>query len=284
MITTLNTLLQQGQQQLAGSSESPRLDAEVLLGHILQVSRAHLYANPEREIAAVQVTEFEQLISDRHAGHPVAHLTGEREFWSLPFHVTPDVLSPRPETELLVEQALRHLPTDQPRELLDLACGSGAIAVALATERPRCNVTATDNSSAALEIARENAAANDCARIKFLHGIWFAPIGNQRFDVIVSNPPYVATGQPELTDPELAYEPPQALYSGIDGLDDIRLIIQAAPNYLVPGGQLLLEHGFDQAGTVTDLMLKAGFTEICTHQDLAGIPRVTQGCLGDNKY
>jgi release factor glutamine methyltransferase len=145
-------------------------------------------------------------------------------------------------------------------------------------------VTATDNSSAALEIARENAAANDCARIKFLHGSWFAPIGNQRFDVIVSNPPYVATGQPELTDPELAYEPPQALYSGIDGLDDIRLIIQAAPNYLVPGGRLLLEHGFDQAGTVTDLMLKAGFTEICTHQDLAGIPRVTQGCLGDNKY
>jgi release factor glutamine methyltransferase len=281
MITTLNTLLQQGQQQLAGSSESPRLDAEVLLGHILQVSRAHLYANPEREIAAVQVTEFEQLINERHTGRPVAHLTGTREFWSLPFHVTPDVLSPRPETELLVEQAISHLPTDRPCELLDLACGSGAIAVALATERPRCNVTATDNSSAALEIARENAAVNDCARIKFLHGSWFTPIGNQHFDVIVCNPPYIATGQPELTDPELAYEPPQALYSGVDGLDDIRQIIRDAPKNLLPGGQLLLEHGFDQAGTVTDLMLKAGFTEICTRPDLAGIPRVTQGCLGN---
>jgi len=281
MITTLNTLLQQGQRQLTGSSESPRLDAEVLLGHILQVSRAHLYANPKREIAAVQVTEFEQLINERHAGHPVAHLTGEREFWSLPFHVTPDVLSPRPETELLVEQALRHLPTDQPCELLDLACGSGAIAVALATERPRCNVTATDNSNAALVIARENAAANDCARIKFLHGSWFAPVGNQCFDIIVCNPPYVATGHSELTDPELAYEPPQALYSGSDGLDDIRQIIQEAPKNLLPGGQLLLEHGFDQASAINDLLLKAGFTAICTHQDLAGIPRVTQGCLDD---
>ena len=281
MITTLNTLLQQGQQQLTGSSESPRLDAEVLLGHILQVSRAHLYANPEREIPVAQVTEFEHLINERHTGRPVAHLTGEREFWSLPFRVTPDVLSPRPETELLVEQALNCLPADRPCEVLDLACGSGAIAVALATERPHSNVTATDNSSAALTIARENAAANDCVRIKFLQGSWFAPISDQHFDVIVCNPPYVATGQPQLTDPELAYEPPQALYSGSDGLDAIRQIIQTAPNNLVPGGHLLLEHGFDQADAINDLLLKAGFTAICTHQDLAGIPRVTQGSLGD---
>jgi len=280
MTATLNSLLQQGQRQLAGSSESPRLDAEVLLGHVLQVSRAYLYGNPERVIPAEQAAAYAQLLGERHVGRPVAHLTGEREFWSLPFRVTPDVLSPRPETESLVERALIYIPTDRPCDVLDLGSGSGAISVALATERPLCNVSATDSSRAALGIARENAAAQNCGHINFLEGSWFAPVGNQRFNVIVSNPPYVATGQPELTDPELAFEPPQALYSGADGLDDIRLIIKDAPVHLQPGGRLLLEHGFDQAGKITDLLEQAGFTEVRTHADLAGQPRVTEGRFG----
>jgi release factor glutamine methyltransferase len=277
MTATLTTLLQQGQQQLTRSSDSPRLDAEVLLGHVLQVGRAHLYANPERVVEAEQAGKYTHLIDERRTGRPVAHLTGEREFWSLSFRVTPDVLSPRPETELLVEQALENIPTDQPCEMLDLGCGSGAIAIALATERPRCSLTATDYSITALAVARDNANANSCEHIHFLEGSWFQPVGKQRFDLVVSNPPYIATAQSGLTDPELAFEPPQALYSGVDGLDDIRVIIQQAPSHLRPDGLLLLEHGFDQAERITDLLKQAGFSHIRTHHDLAGQPRVTAG-------
>ena len=280
MTATVAALLQQGRQQLAGRSDSPRLDAEVLLSHVMQVDRAHLYANPERVIEAEQAGKYAHLLGERLTGRPVAHLTGEREFWSLNFHVTPDVLSPRPETELLVEQALENIPADQPCETLDLGCGSGAIAIALATERPRCRLTATDRSNTALAVARENAAANSCEHIRFLEGSWFEPVGKQCFDLIVSNPPYVATTQPKLTDPELAYEPPQALYSGADGLDDIHFIIRHAPSHLKAGGRLLLEHGFDQAGRIADLLTQAGFTEICTYPDLAGQPRVTEARLG----
>lgn len=277
MTATVNTLLQQGRQQLAASSSSPRLDAEVLLGHVMQVDRAHLYANPERVIEAEQAGRYAHLLGERLTGRPVAHLTGEREFWSLSFRVTPDVLSPRPETELLVEQALENIPADQPCETLDLGCGSGAIAIALATERPRCRLTATDLSNTELAVARENAAANSCERIRFLEGSWFEPVGKQRFDLIVSNPPYIATEQPGLTDPELAFEPTQALYSGIDGLDAIRIIIQQAPVHLQPDGLLILEHGFDQAERVADLLEQAGFCHVHTRHDLAGQPRVTEG-------
>jgi len=276
-MTTLITLLQQGQLQLADSSDSPRLDAELLLGHVLMVGRAHLYANPERIIEPTQATEYAQLLGARCTGRPIAHLTGEREFWSLSFHITPDVLSPRPETELLVEQALNYMPANQPCAVLDLGCGSGAIAVALATERPLSKLTATDSSDAALAIARENATTNKCGSIRFLSGNWFGPVGSECFDIIVSNPPYVATLQPELTDPELAFEPPQALYSGGDGLDDIRLIIQDAPGHLRPGGRLLLEHGFDQADQIANLLEQSGLCQIRTHCDLAGQPRVTEG-------
>jgi release factor glutamine methyltransferase len=220
------------------------------------------------------------LLDERHRGRPVAQLTGTREFWSLPFRVTSDVLSPRPETELLVEQALRRIPEDQACDVLDLGCGSGAIAVAIATERPQCNLTACDISSSALVIARQNAADHDCGRIRFLNGRWFTPVGGQRFDVIVSNPPYVATEQAEMTDAELAYEPPQALFSGTDGLDDIRAIIAAAPAHLRPGGTLLLEHGFDQAGRIVELLAQRNFEQIRTHVDMAAHPRVTEACHG----
>ena len=279
MTATLKTLLRQGQQQLAKSSESPRLDAEVLLGYVLQTNRAHLYANPDHEIAAVKQAAYEQLVKERLTGRPVAHLTGQREFWSLPFHVTPEVLSPRPETELLVEQALKHIPAEQACEVLDLGCGSGAIAVAIAIERPLCKLTATDVSKAALNIARDNAASNHCAHIHFLEGSWFSPLGAQRFDVIVSNPPYIATSEAELTDPELVYEPQHALYSGADGLDDIRRIISAAQAHLHRAGILLIEHGFNQANEISSLFTQYNFAEVRNHADLAGQPRVTEGQL-----
>jgi release factor glutamine methyltransferase len=279
MTATLKSLLLQGQQQLANSSDSPRLDAEVLLGHVLQANRAHLYANPDREITATTQAAYERLLNERHTGRPVAHLTGQREFWSLPFAVTPEVLSPRPETELLVEQALKHIPADQVCEVLDLGCGSGAIAIAIASERPLCKLTATDISKAALNIARNNAATNQCDHIRFLEGRWLNAVGTQHFDVIVSNPPYIAIAEAELTDPELAYEPQLALYSGADGLDDIRLIINEAPAHLHSAGVLLLEHGFNQAAAIASLFAQHNFTEIRTHADLAAQPRVTEARL-----
>jgi release factor glutamine methyltransferase len=279
MVTTLDELLQQGRDQLAGSSASPRLDAEILLGHVLKANRAHLYANPDRELDAAKASTYLALIAERAAGRPVAHLTGEREFWSLKLTVTADVLVPRPETELLVEQALRRLPTDAPSSALDLGCGSGAIAIALATERPACRVVATDRSDAALVIAKLNADRHCPGRIEFVAGSWFEPLAGQRFDVIASNPPYVASGRPDLTDRELDFEPAEALYSGADGLDDIRRIIAGARAHLVPGGWLLLEHGFDQSASIGALLQQAGFEAIATHNDLAGQPRVTEAQL-----
>jgi len=279
MTATLKSLLLKGQQQLANSSDSPRLDAEVLLGHVLQANRAHLYANPDREITATTQAAYEQLLNERRTGRPVSHLTGQREFWSLPFAVTPEVLSPRPETELLVEQALQHIPADRASAVLDLGCGSGAIAIAIATERPLCALTATDISRAALNIARNNAATNKCEQIRFVEGSWFNAVGTQRFDLIVSNPPYIATSETELTDPELVYEPQQALYSGTDGLDDIRLLIDDAPAHLHPAGILLIEHGFNQADEIASLFAQQNFSAIRTHVDLAAKPRVTEGRL-----
>jgi release factor glutamine methyltransferase len=279
MTATLKSLLLKGQQQLANSSDSPRLDAEVLLGHVLQANRAHLYANPDREIVATTQAAYAQLLNERHTGRPVAHLTGQREFWSLPFAVSPEVLSPRPETELLVEQALKHIPADQVCEVLDLGCGSGAIAIAIARERTLCKVTATDISKDALNIARDNAASNQCEHICFLEGRWFNAVGPQHFDVIVSNPPYIAIDEAELTDPELAYEPKLALYSGADGLDDIRLIINEAPAHLHPAGVMLLEHGFNQADGIASLFAQQNFAAIRTHADLAAQPRVTEARL-----
>jgi release factor glutamine methyltransferase len=277
MTMTLGTLLTEARQQLAASSDSPRLDAEVLLGHVLQVTRAHLYANPDRPVDAAQTSAYRTLIDARLAGRPVAHLTGEREFWSLPLRVSADVLVPRPETELLVEQCLDQLPEAAACSMLDLGCGSGAIAIAVATERTGCSLTATDSSAAALDLARTNAARLCPGRIEFIAGEWFGPLGGRCFDVIVSNPPYVATGQSELTDPELAFEPAGALYSGPEGLDDIRLIINGASQHLNANGRLLLEHGFDQSASISALMRTAGFSDITTHADLAGQPRVTTG-------
>jgi len=279
MTMTLKILLTEGTKQLAETSVSGRLDAELLLCHVLDISRAQLFANPEGLVDEDEATEFFAFVARRAAAEPLAHLTGYREFWSLDLRVTPDVLVPRPETELLVEQALKLIPLNECWDVLDLGTGSGAIPIAVSTERTRCNFTATDSSAAALRIAQWNAAEHADTAIELIEGSWFEPLGNRQFDLIVSNPPYVATSQLELTDAELQYEPKQALYSGADGLDDIRVIIRTTPEHLQPGGILMLEHGFDQADAIAELMQAAGFSDIKTHSDLAGQPRVTEGSL-----
>jgi release factor glutamine methyltransferase len=235
-----------------------------------------LYANPEAPVTDSQAAEFGRLIAERHSGKPVAHLTGTREFWSLDLKVTPDVLVPRPETELLVERALVRIPESGACDLVDLGCGSGAIVIAIGAERRDCKLTATDASPAALAVARGNADRLCPGRIQFIEGSWYTPLAERTFNVIVCNPPYVSTGQQQLTDPELEHEPRQALYSGADGLDDLRQLIDQAPAYLQTGGYLLLEHGFDQADTIATLLEQAGFRHIQLHQDLAGHPRVTE--------
>jgi release factor glutamine methyltransferase len=272
---TIKTLLTDSSARLADSSDSARLDAEILLGKVLKKDRAFLFANPDFAPDPAQLSMLEDLIAQRAAGKPVAYLIGSHEFWSLQLTVTPDVLVPRPETELLVEQTLRHIPGKADCRVADLGCGSGAIAIAIATERPLADITATDCSAAALQVATQNAAAHDQGHIRFIESNWLAGLTDESFNILVSNPPYVATDQPELTDPELEHEPPGALFSGSDGLDDIRSIIEQAPSHLANKGWLLLEHGFDQAAAIASLMEQARFTRIECYKDLAGHDRVT---------
>ncbi len=279
MTKMLKNLLHEGLEKLADTSDSARLDAEVLLCHVLDISRAQLFANPDGLVDEDEAEEFLALIRERSAHKPLAYLTGYREFWSLLLEVSPDVLVPRPETELLVEKALENIPLNETLAVLDLGTGSGAIPIALSTERTRCKLTATDVSTAALTMARKNAAEHADTSIEFIAGSWFEPLGDRQFDLIISNPPYVATGQPELTDKETDHEPAEALYSGADGLDDIRILVKAAPAHLKPGGHLMLEHGFDQAEAITTLMQTEGFQAIKTHNDLAGHARVTEGLM-----
>ena len=279
MTETLKTLLSNGRQRLEESSQSPRLDAEVLLGFVLEAGRASIYANSERAVTHQQATRYEQLISERSKGRPVAHLTGQREFWSLALRVNEHVLVPRPETELLVERALAHIPAGGPQTVLDLGTGSGAIATALAVERPQINLLATDASEQALTLAAQNAAIHCPNRIGFALGNWYKalPAGQTCFDLIVSNPPYISPDEVELTDVELRYEPQEALYSGDDGLDAIRTIIKGAPSRLNNKGWLLLEHGFTQTENIAGLFSEAGFSDIQSYHDLAGLSRMTEG-------
>jgi len=276
---SVGAALRHAHEMLRDTSESPRLDAEVLLGTVLKCSRAWLYANPESTLTPAQRTAFEEFLAQRRRGKPVAHLTGEREFWSLPLRVDATTLVPRPETELLVETALRLAPAGKKRRILDLGTGSGAIAIALAVERPACAVTATDISAAALDLAARNVAALCPGHIRLHAGDWFAalPPGTPKFDIIVSNPPYIAATEAGATGPELEWEPQDALYAGVDGLDAIRRIAAAAPDWLSPGGWLLLEHGFAQQVAVSKLLRAAKFESVEYAADLAGIPRVSYG-------
>ncbi len=277
--TTVEALIRAGVRLLEGRSGSPRLDTEILLAHVLAWTRAALFSRRTDAVAPASAGRFLALIRSRQAGQPVAQLTGRREFWTLDLAVTPDVLTPRPETELLVERALAHLSDSAPLRVLDLGTGSGAVALALASERPACEIVATDLSRAALEIARRNATALQLTAVRFAPGDWFAAVGTGQFDVIVTNPPYIADAEWHGTDPELAFEPRIAFEAGADGLDAIRVIVSGAPGRLRPAGWLLVEHGAAQGEAVRRLMATASFERIATSPDLAGHPRVTEGCL-----
>ncbi len=278
-LMTIAELLREGAEILTPTSSSARLDAEILLGHILGMTRVGLISGSGTPVSSDDSERFHCLIRQRSEHKPVAQLVGHREFWSLTLTVTDDTLVPRPETELLVERALEYLTTDTTARALDLGTGTGAIALALATERPQLRITATDISQAALTTASRNAATLGIGRIKFIEGDWLSATGEQLFSIILSNPPYVADDEWEETDPELGYEPELALRSGADGLDAIRVIVAGAPSSMEPGGWLLIEHGFRQGPEVRKLFERAGFNNVATHNDLAGHPRVTEGSL-----
>lgn len=257
---------------------SARLDAELLLGTCLGLTRSALRAHPEHPVPRALASEFLALVDQRARGMPIAYLTGEAEFWSLKLKVNAHTLIPRPETELLVECALRRIPVGARHTVADLGTGCGAIAIAIARERPNCRVIATDFSHAALRVARANAGQHGCRHIEFRHGDWLAALSGDRCDVIVANPPYIAAADPHLEGDGVRCEPRTSLISGSDGLTAIRQIIANAPCKLVRGGWLLLEHGWNQGPAVRRLYGRSGFAHIRTWHDLAGLPRVSEGC------
>jgi release factor glutamine methyltransferase len=254
----------------------PGLESEVLLAHLLGCDRTWLYARSDQALSAADAARFDRLVVLRASGVPVAHLTGRREFWSLPLQVTPDTLIPRPETEVLVEWALTCLPPRGGLRALDLGTGTGAVALALARERPDIQVIAGERSAPALRVACANRDALGIPNVAFVRGDWLAPFAlSSQFDLVVSNPPYVAADDPHLSRGDVAHEPREALLGGADGLTALRRIITAAPAYLRPGGWLLLEHGADQGAPVRELLDHAGLSDAATRRDLAGLERVS---------
>jgi release factor glutamine methyltransferase len=270
----IGSALARGRRLLSPQSDSPQLDAELLLACVLKRPRSWLNAHAEQAIEHRLMQQYESLLLRRAQGEPLAYLTGEREFWSLPLKVSADVLVPRPETELAVERCLALLGDEGPAEIADLGTGSGAIAVALASERWRWKVMATDRSAAALQVARANAARHGLHSIQFLQGNWFEPLSGRHFDLIVSNPPYVAAGDPALH--ALRFEPAMALSPGSSGLEDLQAIAQGAPAHLRPGAWLVLEHGAGQAPALAQILIAAGYACVRCYSDLAGHERITQ--------
>jgi release factor glutamine methyltransferase len=257
--------------------DGARLDAEVLLLHVLGRSRAWLFAHGDDALDPAHALAFEALVARRALGVPVAHLTGAREFWSMTLKVTPDTLIPRPDTELLVELALERVPTDAFSTLADLGTGTGAVALALARDRPRARVIATDASAAALSVARENARELKIPNVEFALGDWCEALGDMQCDLVVSNPPYIETGDAHLEQGDLRYEPIAALASGADGLDAIRAIAQQVPAHLKPGAWLLVEHGWRQGEAVRKVLTDNGFIDVATWRDLEARDRVSGG-------
>jgi release factor glutamine methyltransferase len=254
-----------------------RVDAEELLLHLLQRPRSWLFIHAKDELDMDVQTAYASLVERRAAGEPVAYITGRRGFWSLDLEVGPATLIPRPETELLVELALQRLPLGAACSVADLGTGSGAIALAIAHERPHARVVASDASAAALAVARRNAQRHAIGNVSFVHGDWLAPLAGQRFDLIVSNPPYIEAADPHLAQGDLRYEPASALASGDDGLDDIRRIVSDARTHLHPDAWLLFEHGWNQGAAVRSLLAAAGYGEVFTAQDLERRDRVSGG-------
>ncbi len=272
-MTTVSSALAEAQGKL------PATEARLLLGHVLARPPVWLLAHDDAPLDEGALLAFASLVARRAGGEPVAYLLGYREFFGRAFEVSPAVLIPRPETELLVELAQANVGAGTPATILDLGTGSGCIAVTLALELPRASVTAVDASAIALELAGRNAQRHGAA-VRLLQSDWFSALGGERFDLVLANPPYIAAADPHLASGDLRHEPVAALASGADGLDAIRRIVAGAPAHLAPGGQLWLEHGYDQAAAVRELFSAAGWTDIAQHRDLAGIVRVSGGRLG----
>ena len=276
MPQSLEQFIQQATATL-NASPSARLDAEVLVMHVTGFTRTALITHASEALTTQQEDQLRTLLARRMRGEPVAYLTGRREFWSLEFLVTPAVLIPRPETELLVEQALARIPAAAKWTIADLGTGSGAVALALATERPHCRVIASDFSADALALARANSQHLGITNVEFRLGEWFAPFTGEHLDMIVSNPPYIAEQDPHLMQGDLRFEPRIALAAGADGLSAIRIIVADARRHLRRGGFLLIEHGFDQAQEVRALLADQGYDDVTTCPDLQGLPRVSLG-------
>jgi len=279
---TVAGLLAEGARQLraapAGTEPAATadLDAQLLLAHVLAVPRTRLKSHPEDLPDPSRTQHYRLLLARRAAGEPLAYLTGSRDFWSLTLRVTPAVLIPRPETELLVERALA-LRSAAAARVADLGTGCGAVALALASERPHWHVVATDACADALAVARANAAALGLSRVHLRHGDWYQALLGERFDLLVSNPPYVAQDDPALATSSLRHEPPRALTPGLDALSSLRTLVHGAPRHLAPEGWLLLEHGATQGTDVRRELVDAGFRHVRSHRDLAGHERMTEG-------
>jgi release factor glutamine methyltransferase len=276
-VTTISQTLSDARQKLQTASPSPAVDASILMCHILDCGSSHLLAWPEKELTPQQAAAFSSVLKRREAGEPVAYITGKREFWSLSLKVSSDVLIPRPETETLVEFVLELFSNRSEMKIADLGTGSGAIACALASEHPDWQIVATDISAAALDIARINASTHKLENIHFQLGAWFEPVNNHDFDLIISNPPYVAADDHHLIEGDVRYEPGVALASGEQGLDAISVLTWQAGDYLTTGGWLIIEHGYDQQQSVHDCFEHGGFEEIIQLTDLAALPRATAG-------
>lgn len=278
---TIQHILSRDTAALAKSLEleasTARIEVQCLLQQILHVPRVYLFAHPERILNDAEFARYNMLLQRRLHGEPIAYILGEREFYGMNLKVTPATLIPRPDTELLVELALQRIPLHERCAVLDLGTGSGAVALAIAHERPQAEVIACDASAAALAVAQENARALGISNASFVRSDWFAALGTRRFMLIVSNPPYIAAGDPHLAQGDLRFEPVSALSSGADGLDDIRHIIDQSSSHLLEGGWLLLEHGYDQAAQVRGLLQQAGFGDVFSARDLAGIERASGG-------
>lgn len=279
---TIASTLAQAQQQLleAGVDDSPKLDAEILLAHSLKQNRTYLFTWSDKTLSDEESRQFSTYLKQRCSGHPIAHITGQREFWGLPLTVSQDTLIPRPDTETLVEAVLELTEPHQPDfdgAILDLGTGTGAIALALKSELSKANVDAVDQSQAALNIARQNADSLNLA-VTFIQSDWFSALDTEkRWQFIVSNPPYIEENDPHLEQGDVRFEPLTALTAGADGLDDIRLICQQAPYYLTDKGWLLIEHGYNQANAVADIFKENGLTAVTLKRDLANQPRITMG-------
>ena len=283
-LSSIQAILLADTAQLNSSLElgtaTARIEVQCLLQAVLKAPRSYLLAHPEQVLTASQKAVYDVLLKRRLQGEPIAHILGEREFFGLNFKVTPATLIPRPETELLVELALQYLPQGRACRVLDLGTGSGAIALSIASSRPNVEMVAVDASEAALQVASENALRLSVTNVSFRQSNWFSALGGQHFDLIVSNPPYIPAGDQHLTQGDVRFEPVSALVSGADGLDDIRRIVAQAGAFLERGAWLLLEHGYDQAQAVRELLQRNDYAEVFSAKDIAGIERTSGGVWG----